>query len=249
MLNHHIIFAFCLLFLQVSCSQPGKQTVTSPALDSIYRNAPTPNPDGTGKVYQGREIAQTMSHYGAAWLDRAERIQEERTDLLVQSLEAQLNSTDILADIGAGSGYISFRLAPLVPQGSVYAVDIQSEMLAIIQAKKEKNRLTNVQTVLGTITDPKLPENSVDWVLLVDAYHEFSNPYEMMLNITKALKPTGKVILVEYRAEDEGVPIKPLHKMTEEQAKKEMKAVGLDWIETQKTLPWQHLMIFGRSQK
>jgi ubiquinone/menaquinone biosynthesis C-methylase UbiE len=241
-----LLYVLTLGFLLAACSQPGKQLVTSPALDSIYRNAPIPNPDGTGRLYMGREIAQTMSHYGAAWLDRAERIQEERTDLLVKALASRVKPTDAIADIGAGSGYMSFRLAPLVPQGTIYAVDIQPEMLALIQSKKEKNRMENVQTVLGTLTDPKLPEESTDWVLLVDAYHEFSNPYEMMLNVTKTLKPSGKVVLVEYRGEDANVPIKLLHKMTQQQAKKEMEAVGLHWVETQTILPWQHLMIFQK---
>ncbi len=244
-----VIITIGVSFLLVFCSQPGKQLVTSPMLDSIYQNSPAANPEGTGRMYMGREIAQSMSHYGAAWLDRAERIQEERTDLLIKALSAQVKPGDVIADIGAGSGYISFRLAPLVPQGNVYAVDIQPEMLALIQAKQKKNRIENVQTVLGTLTNPKLPQESVDWVLLVDAYHEFSNPYEMMLNITQALKPTGKLVLVEYRAEDANVPIKPLHKMTDQQARKEMAAIGLHWVETQTGLPWQHLMIFEKPAK
>jgi len=248
MRNKYIIILFWAVFLHAACSQLGKQTVTSPVVDSIYQPAPSRTADGIGKVYMGREIAQTMSHYGAAWLDRAERLQEERTDLLIKALQTQVAPTDVMADIGAGSGYISFRLAPMVPQGTVYAVDIQPEMLALIQAKKEKNRLDNVQTRLGTFTDPKLPESSTDWVLLVDAYHEFSHPHEMMQNIIKALKPTGKVVLIEYRGEDANVPIKPLHKMTEAQVRKEMEAVGLRWIETQRHLPWQHLMIFGKEE-
>ena len=249
MRKQHITVPIVLLFLLISCGQVGKRTGTVAAADSIYRVAPASSPDGTGRLYMGREIAHTMSHYGAVWLDRAERLQEERTDLLLKLMETRVKPTDAIADIGAGSGYMSFRLSALVPAGTVYAVDIQPEMLAIIQAKKEKNRIANIQTILGTITDPKLPDNSADWVLLVDAYHEFSNPYEMMLNISRALKPTGKVILVEYRAEDKSVPIKPLHKMTEVQAKKEMASVGLTWIETQTILPWQHLMIFGKSGK
>ena len=246
MKNLRIPACFLGISLLVGCGPMGKQAVTMPPADSIYRNAPNPSPDGIGKTYMGREIAQTMSHFGAAWLDRAERLQEERTDLLTEVLKPQLKPAHTIADIGAGSGYFSFRLAPLVPQGTVYAVDIQPEMLALIQGKKEKNRILNVQTVLGTIADPKLPADSLDWVLLVDAYHEFSHPYEMMTNIRKALKPTGKVVLLEYRAEDESVPIKPLHKMAEAQARREMAAVGLVWLETRRTLPWQHLMFFGK---
>lgn len=246
MRKHLSFFLFLLVFLPAACGQSRQREVTSAAADTIYQIAPAPNPDGTGKVYQGREIAQTMSHFGAAWLERAERLQEERTDLLMQWLKSRVKPTDAVADVGAGSGYFSFRLARLVPQGKVYAQDIQPEMLAIIQTKKEKNRIANVDTVLGTITTPNLPGNRLDWVLLVDAYHEFSHPHEMMRGLVQALKPGGKVVLLEYRAEDPGVPIKPLHKMTEAQAKKEMAFVGLRWLETRKNLPWQHLMVFEK---
>lgn len=198
--------------------------------------------DGTGKCYMGREIAQVMGHMGAAWLDRPEREQEERPSLLIRNLG--LAPGDVVADIGAGTGYFSLRIAPLVPKGRVLAVDIQPEMLDMIRGKQRETGIGNVEPVLGAIDDPKLAPTSVDLVLMVDVYHEFSHPREMMLAIVAALKPGGRVALVEYRGEDAGVPIKPLHKMTQAQARKEMAAVGLQWIETRDVLPWQHLMFF-----
>jgi ubiquinone/menaquinone biosynthesis C-methylase UbiE len=204
-----------------------------------------PSSDGTGKCYMGREIAQVMGHMGAAWLDRPEREQEERPSVLIRNLG--LAPGDVVADIGAGTGYFSLRIAPLVPKGRVLAVDIQPEMLNIIRGKQRDTGIGNVEPVLGAIDDPKLAPASVDLVLMVDVYHEFSHPREMMLAIAAALKPGGRVALVEYRGEDPGVPIKPLHKMTQAQARKEMAAVGLQWIETRDVLPWQHLMFFRRS--
>ncbi|WP_128547585.1 class I SAM-dependent methyltransferase [Larkinella soli] len=200
--------------------------------------------DGIGKVYMGREIAQVMGHLGAAWLDRPEREQEERTDLLLDAL--RLKQTDVVADIGAGTGYFTFRIAPKVPRGKVLAIEIQQEMIDDLNRNKQTNKAPNVTPVLGTISNPKLPANSIDLALMVDAYHEFSHPREMMEHLVKALKPGGRVVLVEYRAEDPNVMIKPSHKMTVAQATKEMKAVGLELKEVYKQLPQQHVMIFGR---
>tara|TARA_B100001094_G_scaffold313934_1_gene352261 strand:+ start:111 stop:722 length:612 start_codon:yes stop_codon:yes gene_type:complete len=189
-----------------------------------------------------REISQVMGHLGAGWLERSEREREERTDLLVKNLELKPN--EIVADIGAGSGYFTFRMAKLVPEGKAYAVDISKEMLAIVKGRIGKFKTDNVIPVHGTITDVKLPENSVDCVLIVDAYHEFSHPREMALSILKALKPGGRLVLIEYRLEDPKVPIKRLHKMTQVQSKKEMKAIGFDWKETRHMLPQQHFMVY-----
>jgi FkbM family methyltransferase len=152
----------------------------------------------------------------------------------------------VVADIGAGTGYFAFRIAPLVPQGTVLAVDIQPEMLEIVERSKRESGVRNVQTLLGAIDDPRLPAQSVDLVLMVDVYHEFSHPREMMLSIVRALRPGGRVALVEYRAEDPAVPIKALHKMSERQAIREMAAVGLQHVETRNALPWQHLMFFEK---
>ena len=201
--------------------------------------------EGIGKAYMGRDIAAVMGFDGAAWLDRSARAKEEGTDKLLPLLG--LKPTDVVADIGAGTGYFSFRLSPLVPQGKVYAEDIQQEMLDLIDARKAKGEGKNVITVIGGITDPRLPANGVDLILLVDVYHEFSYPREMGQAMVRALKPGGRVALVEYRGEDASVPIKDLHKMTEAQAKKEMSAVGLQWVSTDsKSLPWQHVMIFAK---
>ena len=151
-----------------------------------------------------------------------------------------------MVDLGAGSGYFSFRMAPLVPKGKVYAVDISPEMLAIVRAKMRKSNAENIETVLSTVTDLKLEKNSADCVLIVDAYHEFSHPLEMGKAIYDTLKPGGKLVLIEYRMEDPGIPIKKLHKMSQKQAIQEISAVGLKWEETSEALPQQHFMVFRK---
>ena len=200
--------------------------------------------DGIGKYYMGREISQVMGHLGAGWLERPKREQEERTDLLIKNM--QLSKSDQVADIGAGSGYFSFRISPLVPQGKVHAVDISPQMLGIIRAKKAKGNFENVLPVQSTIKNTTLAKNSIDCALIVDAYHEFSYPHEMAESIFDALKPGGKLILIEYRKEDPAVPIKLLHKMSEEQAKKEITPVGFKWKKTLDFLPQQHFIVFEK---
>lgn len=212
--------------------------------ESSYYELKEASRDGTGKFYMGREIAHVMGYQGAAWLERDKREKEERTDLLVKALDLQ--PTDVVADIGAGTGYFTFRLNKLVPEGKVLAVDIQPEMITYLEENKAEQDAENVETILSTEQNPNLPANTVDLVLMVDAYHEFSYPREVMEQIVKALQPDGRVALVEYRAEDPDVPIKPLHKMTVEQAVKEMDAVGLHLIENKTLLPQQHLMLFGK---
>jgi len=208
----------------------------------VYQQTP-PSRDGIGKRYMGREISHVMGHQGARWLERPERERQERTDLLISELG--LRPTDIVADIGAGTGYFVFRISPLVPQGQVLGVDIQQEMLDMMESRAA-GTVDNVSTVLGTITDINVPDNSVDLILLVDAYHEFSHPREMGRSMFRALKPGGRIALVEYRAEDPTVPIKPLHKMSQEQAIREMTALGLRWVATSDRLPQQHLMFFAK---
>lgn len=200
--------------------------------------------DGIGKRYQGREIAQVMGHLGASWLERPEREREERTDLLLNALS--LKPTDVVADIGAGTGFFTFLMAPKVSQGKVLAVDIQPEMIEYLNEGKAKRKITNVQPILGTESNPKLTANSIDMAILIDAYHEFSYPREMMGHIASALKPGGRIVLVEYRAEDPNVPIKELHKLSVAQATKEMKAAGLKLLKNDDRLPQQHIMFFGR---
>ncbi len=200
--------------------------------------------DGIGKFYLGREISHVMGHQGFGWLERESRVSEEQPDRVVEALG--LASDDVVADIGAGSGFFTFRIAPHVPEGKVLAVDIQPEMLAIIEQRTAQEGITNIKPILGSIDDPSLPTATVDLVLMVDAYHEFSHPFEMMQGIVSALVPGGRVVLVEYRAEDRSVPIKPLHKLSEKQAKKEMHAAGLRHHETLDILPTQHILVFTK---
>ncbi len=214
------------------------------AADDGYRDTPL-NLEGIGKSYMGREIAYIMGHEGAAWLERPEREKEEGTDKLVPLLN--LKPTDRVADIGAGTGYFSFRIGREVPQGRVYAVDVQPEMLDKIRARIIKEKVRNVQPVHGSIATPRLPSNTIDVMLVVDAYHEFALPREMGEAMVWSLKPGGRLVLVEYRGEDKTVPIKALHKMTVAQARKEMEAVGLRFVGVDSTtLPWQHVMTFEK---
>jgi ubiquinone/menaquinone biosynthesis C-methylase UbiE len=207
-----------------------------------YETRAQHDPDGIGKFYMGREIAHVMGHPGADWLERPERAEEEKPDQMIELLG--LKAGDVVADIGAGTGYISWRMARKVaPNGKVYGVDIQQEMLDLIATNMKRRGVTNVIPILGTETDPKLPPNSIDLVIMVDVYHEFSEPHEMMENILKALKPGGRVAFVEYRAEDPDVPIKRVHKMSEAQVRKEAAAAGLEWEKTIAELPRQHLII------
>jgi SAM-dependent methyltransferase len=168
--------------------------------------------DGIGKFYMGREISQVMGHLGAGWLERPTREREERTDLLLQKLS--LNTTDHVADLGAGTGYFSFPIARQVPAGKVLAVDIEPEMLRLIEQRKSDEKVGNIDTLLASETHPNIPKGSVDLVLLVDAHHEFSHPREVMDGVVKGLKPGGRVVLVEYRGADRDVPIKRLHRLT-----------------------------------
>ena len=203
-----------------------------------------PSRDGIGKFYLGREISQVMGHRGAAWLERNSRVIDEAPIAAVQAM--RLAPDAVVADIGAGTGYFSFRLATQVPYGRVYAVDIQPEMLDIIRKRIERRSVDNVAPVIGQVDDPMLPAEAIDAVLLVDAYHEFAYPYEMMRGIVHALRPGGRVFLIEYRGEDTSIPIKRLHKMTQQQAIREMQAVGLEWVETRDFLPTQHFMVFEK---
>jgi ubiquinone/menaquinone biosynthesis C-methylase UbiE len=211
----------------------------------VYEFRAVHDPDGIGKFYMGREIAQVMGHEAAEWLDRPEREEEEAPERMLDALK--LKPGQAVADIGAGSGYLTFRLAKRVaPGGRVYAEDIQPEMLDIIRKKMKAAGVTNVQPILGTITDPKLPPRSIDLILLVDVYHEFDHPWEMTRAMARALKPGGRLALVEYRLEDENVPIKRLHRMSVKQARREMETQPLRWVETIETLPRQHIIVFRR---
>ena len=209
-----------------------------------YRTKAIHNPDGIGKFYMNREIAGVMGHQAMMWLERPSRVMQEKPDLTVEQLKLQPD--DVVADIGAGTGYFSFRMAQQVPEGKVYAVDIQPEMLDALNFLKEENNITNVETILGTEDNPNLLPESIDLAFMVDAYHEFAYPKEMMEGIVTALKPGGRVILLEYRKENPTIPIKPLHKMSQKQVKKELKAAGLQWQTTKEFLPEQHFLVFNK---
>jgi precorrin-6B methylase 2 len=201
--------------------------------------------NGLGKYYMGREIAQVMGPGGIVWLERAERDQEEQPALAVDAL--QLKGGETVVDFGAGSGYYTFKLARAVgPRGTVLAVDVEPKMLDFIRKRAARENLTNVGLLQSTASDPRLPTNRVDLLLMVDVYHELEFPYEVMRKIHAALKPGGRVALVEYRKEDPKVMIKGVHKMTEAQMINEMAAVGLSHVETVRTLPLQHLAIFRK---
>lgn len=214
------------------------------SLPAYYRVKAIHHPDGIGKYYLNREIAKVMGHQAMSWLERSTRVAEEKPDLTVARLE--LNRDDVVADIGAGTGYFSFRLAQAVPEGKVYAVDIQPEMLAAIALLKSEQGIDNLETILGQEDNPNLPPNSIDLALMVDAYHEFAYPREMMTGIVRALKPGGRVVLLEYRQENPTIPIKYLHKMTQKQVKKELTAIGLQWQTTKEFLPEQHFLVFSK---
>jgi SAM-dependent methyltransferase len=220
------------------------QTVRATAIaDSVYEYRQA-TPDGSGKYYMGREISLVMGHLAAGWLERPTREQEERTDLFIARLPVEPD--DVVVDIGAGTGYFSFPIAARVPDGRVLAVDIQPEMLDIIEQRQRVRGARNLETVLGTIENPMLPPGGVDLIFIVDSYHEFSHPREMGRAMFESLKSGGKLVLLEYRAEDRSVPIKELHKMTEEQARLEMAAVGFEWVATENFLPQQHFLVFEK---
>ena len=237
---------FALAILATSCASGaglGTDPSAAPAIDGPYSTGKASR-DGIGKFYMGREISFVMGHRGAAWLDRPERAVEEQPDRVVDGMA--LAPDAVVADIGAGSGYFTFRLARAVPDGRVLAVDIQPEMLEILELRRTEAGLANVVPVLGTEADPNLPDASVDAILLVDTYHEFSYPFEMAHAMARALRPGGRLFLVEYRAEDPEIPILPLHKMTEAQARREIEAVGLTFVENSTFLPVQHFLVFEK---
>ena len=218
---------FILLFFAIL------QTATLAAQERYTLKAGDPN--GISKWYMGRQIAQVMSHYGIGWLEREEREQEENTTQLLKNLAVQPGMS--IADIGAGSGYHSTLLSKMVGNGKVYAVDVEREMIAYLNERIKREGKKNIIPVLGTEKKVSLPANSMDMMLLVDVYHEFSYPYEMALSMLDALKPGGKLVLVEFRAEDPNVPIKAIHKMSQQQAVKEFKAAGFSFEKNISNLP------------
>jgi len=228
---------FLLLAPPASAQAPAAET------DSPYTSGPATR-DGTGRFYMGREIARVMGHRGAAWLERPSREREERTDLLLDLLA--LEPDDVVVDLGAGTGYFSVPIAKRVPRGRVLAVDLQPQMLEQVRAAAARAGVKNVEPIQASETDPGIPAGVADLALIVDAYHEFSHPREVMRALSAGLRTGGRLYLVEYRAEDPNVPIKPLHKMSQVQAIREIEAAGLRWLETKDSLPRQHVIVFEK---
>lgn len=217
--------------------------LVAPLQDSTYEHK-TPTDGGTGKVYFGREIAHIMDFKGSAWLERKNRQEEENSNLTVEKLPIENNS--VVADIGAGTGYYTFKVCYKVPQGRVYAVEIQDDAVNFLKNKAGQLDTKNVTVVKGKEDSPELPENSLDLAMMVDVYHELLYPHEMLQSIKKSLKPHGKLLLVEYRAEDPKVEIKELHKMSVKQAEKELKANGFKLVGDGEFLPIQHFLLFEK---
>ena len=234
-----------LLSAALACLSPA--SAQPAAQGSRYTSVPA-GADGIGKRYMGRDVAAVMGWQGAAWLERQEREREERTDLLMTALA--LKAGMVVADVGAGTGYLSRRMAAAVgPGGKVLAVDVQPEMIEMLKQLARKAQLSQIVPVLGSETDVKLQPNSVDLAIMVDVYHELAYPFEVLASIIRALKPGGRVVFVEYRAEDSRVPIKELHKMSEAQVKREAAAHPLVWERTVGTLPWQHMVVFRKAER
>ncbi len=209
-----------------------------------YSSVPA-NADGIGKSYMGRQIAHVMGWQGARWLEREEREREERSDLLMRILALAPGST--VADVGAGTGYYARRIADAIgPAGKVYAVDVQPEMFSMLQSVAKQRGYGHITPLLGAARDARLPAGSVDVAIMVDVYHELEFPYEVLASVVHAVKPGGRVVFVEYRAEDPRVPIKRLHKMSEAQIRREAEEHSLVWERTANDLPWQHIVIFKR---
>ncbi len=238
-------YLLSVTLLLSACSGGDNESAALHATESDHYKYQSASRDGIGKIYEGREISQVMGHLGAGWLERSSRMREERTDLLIRRLP--LSEDSVVADIGAGTGYFTFPVARRVPKGRVYAVDIQTEMLDIIAARQTDLGIRNIVPVLGQIDDPGLDANTVDLIFIVDAYHEFSHPREMGDAMVRALKPGGRLVLIEYRTEDAFVPIKTLHKMSEAQVRKEMTSIGLEWEATHDFLPQQHFLVFQKA--
>ncbi|WPY97696.1 class I SAM-dependent methyltransferase [Christiangramia sp. OXR-203] len=238
MKNHYNLLLLILLALSMTaCGQTNRNSKSEETY--TFQKG---DPNGIGKWYMGREIAHVMGYQGINWLERSDREKEENTSQLLMNMNIQPDDT--IADIGAGSGYHTFKMAKLTSEGFVYAVDIQPEMLQAISTKQSEQQVNNIQTIQGSEKSINLDENSVSKILLVDVYHEFNFPKEMIESMHKSLTSDGKIYLIEYKAEDESIPIKEIHKMSEKQAVKEFKASGFKLEQNIENLPWQHCLIF-----
>ncbi|MBN8859693.1 MAG: class I SAM-dependent methyltransferase [Sphingobacteriales bacterium] len=238
-----IILVVAMVFPACNTAQEKNKALT--ATDTVYTYG-RKTAGGTGKYYMGREIAHMIGPGGISWLERDDRQQEENTKLAIEKMELQ--PTSVVADIGAGSGYYSFKIAQKVLRGKVYAVDVQPEMIAFLQKQKATLKDSVVEIVKGDSVSPHLPDHSIDLAIMVDVYHELEYPHELLQSLKKALKPNGKILLIEYRGEDPGIPIKPLHKMTAAQADKEMEANGFTLYSKGEFLPIHHFLMYEVKQ-
>jgi ubiquinone/menaquinone biosynthesis C-methylase UbiE len=239
-MNYLKSLLFLSLFLLGFCPTLSAQNHSK---DSIYTYKKA-TPDGEGKFYKGREIAQVMSFEGAAWLERNTRQKEENTNLAISKLPITKNS--VVADIGAGTGYYTFRIAPKVPHGKIYAVEIQDDAIKYLNNRCKTLKLNNVVVIKGAEQSPNLLDNSIDLAMMVDVYHELLYPHEMLRSIRRSLKSKGKLLLLEYRAEDPKVEIKELHKMSVAQVNKELTANGFHLVQDGEFMPIQHFLVFEK---
>lgn len=230
------------IFLSITLSHGQSQRLEKTA-EQVY-SFKTPSPDGTGKEYLGREISSIMNFMGMSWLERASRQEEENTGLAIKNLP--IDKKSVVADIGAGSGYYTFRIAPKVPEGKIYAVEIQDPAIQYLKERSKSLGFDNVITVKGSEKSPNLPVNSIDLAIMVDVYHELLYPQEVLQEIRKSLKPDGKLLLIEYRGEDPKVMIKRLHKMTVKQVTKELGANGFRLVENGQFMNIQHFLVFEK---
>ncbi len=239
------LIAGILLLSSLTCADRSRIGQQSLAQDTstVYqmKNASS---GGTGKFYKGREIAQVMGAGGAGWLERNERQQEENTQLAISKLPLSPNS--VVADIGAGTGYFTFQIARQIPDGKVLAVEVQDEFIGYLKNRGRELQINNVEVIKGTEKSANLPSNSVDLAIMIDVYHELLFPQEMLLSIKNALKPGGKLLMLEYRAEDPDIAIKKLHKMSVAQVDKEMQANGFRLLKKEDFLPIQHFLLFEK---
>ena len=234
------VAAGCLLPAALAAAPPTATAARGPLAIDMAIDPTAPIPPATTH-FRGREIAQTMHYTGAPWLVRESRQREEDCRLLLEALDIAPGAT--LCDLGCGNGFYTFELARRVgPRGTVYAVDIQPEMLRMLAERATHEGLRNIRPVLGTVVDPRLPVGEIDLVLCVDVYHEFSHPEAMLARIRESLAAGGQLVLAEFRGEDPAVPIKPLHKMTKAQIRGELEPAGFRIAREFDRLPWQHLV-------
>ena len=238
------VFFVLIVFICHGFHDKGYRAVnTVEPQDSVY-NYRSPSKYGIGKFYKGREIAAIMSSGGSGWLDRSSRQEEENSDLAVEQMKFPPDA--VVADLGAGTGYYTFKIAEKVNRGKVYAVEIQDKFIDILKERIADKKVNNVEVIKGAVKAPNLPANTVDYVLMVDVYHELEYPQEMLKSISECLRPGGTLILMEYRAEDEALRILPLHKTSVKQLKKELEANQFELSRQVDTLPIQHLLFFKK---